>query len=777
MAKRNFDFKQFMLQKGDRVGIIVAGSLTVLLVALGITLMASADGSLTPGGNAEKLQKITDQKKKDLDTRTLPKEEADKQALVPPDLIVKDKPLYPNYDARKFDFADGVFLGEGDINDKRRAPGILVPTEMIARVVNVQAAFYMFSGDHDEIGVLVNPPPHKEKDKKDKGGALAGMYGRMQGNKNIGSMPSMPMMGAGGGPGRPGGPPGGSSGGPPGGKMPGSGAYGGMYGPSMQSMRPGGTSPDDKKVIKFVKFDELDKLQGAVFAENLLPMRVAEIVGSFPLKDQMEEFQKALHVRTSGELFDTARPQFAFLGLNVQKRILAADGKRVIYDWADLDLDQAYKWWALNNGRRYEPEDPDLQPILQWSSGLVMKRPQQVAEASQPYPPLEKELASISASLKKIQESGKKTTAPKNPFVDSSDLSPFKEDAQVGGYIGGKEMMEGFPGGPGGGKLPPGGGQIRPGTGAGGGGLDGAEGSNPTNPYAGQHLEAPDCALIRFIDILIEPGMVYQYRVQIRMTNPNWKRKDVREDLSRDKELISPWYELPEKLFVPEEVEYFAVDMKQVENETKVAHKKFQSKGWPEKNQAVLQIHRWVPAINVRPSAPTLPVGEWSIAERVPVYRGEHVGLPRQVDPVKIPVWMYDQAAFALAANPTGLAQFRHLIAVPFSAGRNDALLVDFSGGEVPYKLSTGGDKDGGSSVTDKKDKAPTELLILTAEGKLIVRDGDLDKEDKTRTDRVEQWHKRIEELEKKGKPDKKGDGLFDNKGPGGGAGGGGGGA
>src|SRR5262249_57046242 len=118
------------------------------------------------------------------------------------------------------------------------------------------------------------------------------------------------------------------------------------------------------------------------------------------------------------------------------------------------------------------------------------------------------------------------------------------------------------------GKSPLGGGPLKPGTGS---GVDGGEGAGPTNPYTGQHLEAPDCALIRFLDIYIEPGMVYQYRIQIRMTNPNYKRKDVREDLARDKELNSPWYELPEKLFVPEELEYFAVDMKQLDS------KKFQT--------------------------------------------------------------------------------------------------------------------------------------------------------------------------------------------------------
>ena len=64
MAKMNFDFKQFLLQKGERVGLYVAAGLAVLLIALGVILLAGRDGSLSAGANAAAMQKDTEDKEK-----------------------------------------------------------------------------------------------------------------------------------------------------------------------------------------------------------------------------------------------------------------------------------------------------------------------------------------------------------------------------------------------------------------------------------------------------------------------------------------------------------------------------------------------------------------------------------------------------------------------------------------------------------------------------------------------------------------------------------------
>src|SRR6266849_347232 len=62
MAKINFDFKQFMLQKGERVGLYVAAGLAVLLIALGVILLAGRNGSLSPGANAADMRTLTENK-------------------------------------------------------------------------------------------------------------------------------------------------------------------------------------------------------------------------------------------------------------------------------------------------------------------------------------------------------------------------------------------------------------------------------------------------------------------------------------------------------------------------------------------------------------------------------------------------------------------------------------------------------------------------------------------------------------------------------------------
>jgi hypothetical protein len=50
----------------------------------------------------------------------------------------------------------------------------------------------------------------------------------------------------------------------------------------------------------------------------------------------------------------------------------------------------------------------------------------------------------------------------------------------------------------------------------------------------------PDYCLLRVIDVTVQPGKVYQYRLRVRMANPNYGRKDVAApELARDRELCS----------------------------------------------------------------------------------------------------------------------------------------------------------------------------------------------------------------------------------------------
>jgi hypothetical protein len=488
------------------------------------------------------------------------------------------------------------------------------------------------------------------------------------------------------------------------------------------------------------------------YAEKMVPMHVAMIVGSFPLKSQIEEFQRSLHAHSSGELFGP-KPDFRFLGIKVQRRTITADGRET--EWNDLPIEDVAKWWALNNGRRAEPESDDLRTILQWSNHLAMPRPKQFDD-SPPYPPLESQLSKIKFTIEELNKLQKPPVAPNNPFTDSENLDPY----DLSHVAGGKEM----PGEPGKGPTTP-----NPGTGP---GTDGPErGGAPTNPWAGQQLQTPEFGLIRFLDIYLDPGKTYEYQVKVLMANPNYKRKDVREDLAAVDHLESPWTLVSQKLTVPEEIHYFAVDQRTLE--PKDSKHKFDGIRAPDgKYQTVLQIHKWLAYASPKKDSPNYPVGDWSIAEREVVYRGERIG---QVHPVEVPIWMFDQAQFVLMTNPAErLSKDKHKISVSFGAA-TDAVLVDFTGAAVSYRRIAESKEDGGAPATvEVKDTAPPQVLILSPEGRLLVHDVDADKEDKDRIARLEAWRKRIEDIEKKNetKPGKPGDDIFTRPGGPGGSGG-----
>jgi hypothetical protein len=738
MAKIDFDFKQFMLQKGERVGLYVAAGLAVLLIVLGVLMLAGRDGSLSPGANAAGMQTITKEKEQKILNNKPSDQKLAELVAMDPVIAAGGKDMEKKYQSGWFLLSNLFFPPISNLDERRREPRVLQPTEFLTKAFGIQAQFYMFNDDMTGLYVLANPPPPKEKDDKKKprgsGTNPADLYG--------GKMMQGMMRGAGG--------PGGGSGAgmPP--SMKGGGPGGMNFGPGKFG---GSATHADKKIVTLVKFEDLKSGGAAVYAEKLVPMHVAMIAGSFPLKSQIEEFQKALHAHSSGELFG-AKADFRFMGIKVQRRTITLDGKEA--EWNDLPIEDAAKWWALNNGRRAEPENPDLLPILQWSNHLAMPRPKQFDD-SPPYPALEMELATIKKSLAGLKD--KPAVVPSNPFTNSENIDPY----DLSHLAGGKDM----PGESGNGQVAP------KGPGGGGGGADGPDGKDgaPTNPWAGQQVHTPEFALIRFLDIYLDPGKTYEYRVKVLMHNPNYKRKDVREDLAANDHLESEWTPVPQKLTVPEEIHYFAVDQKLVE--PKESKHKFEEIHTPVAGQTVLQIHKWLTFESPKKDATSYPVGEWSIAERELVYRGERIG---QVHPVEVPVWMFDQAQFVLMTNPAErLNRDKHKIHVSFGAVNTDAVLIDFTDPVVSYKRTGESNEDGGAPVPlEVKDTVSQQVLILSPEGRLLVHDTDADKSDKERKERLEAWRKKIEDMQKKGenKPGKPDDPFSKPGGPGGPGGG-----
>jgi hypothetical protein len=253
----------------------------------------------------------------------------------------------------------------------------------------------------------------------------------------------------------------------------------------------------------------------------------------------------------------------------------------------------------------------------------------------------------------------------------------------------------------------------------------------------------PDKGLIRFLDVTVKPGHTYQYSVKVLLANPNHNKKDLREiayaDLGKPKTLESAWV-ITAPVRVGPEIYFYNVDQLLVEGRKDFFQKKLRGTEMQDAgNQRVaIQVHRFLGKIkDIQEN--DWDIGDWAIAERLLVPRGEYIG--RHVD-VEMPAWNAQLDDFELinsksrskaAAGQTGT------VTLDFSTRSHPdsrALVVDFQGGQVGPEESA------------------TELLIIGPDGKLAVRNSrdDIDPENPQaveRESRLELLRERIQELKR----------------------------
>jgi hypothetical protein len=317
------------------------------------------------------------------------------------------------------------------------------------------------------------------------------------------------------------------------------------------------------------------------------------------------------------------------------------------------------------------------------------------------------------------------------------------------GYGGGR--MPGMPGGPGG--------QMPGGPGTGGPGMGGPMGGGTlttTNPLPVDNL------LIRFLDTEVEPGLSYQYRVSVKIRNPNYNKpeKVSRKDLAAEEFVISKPFQVRQTLRVPYENFLFAYSPKKYEGNVTTLTEPFKGtsgttvqadllrkmaevKDVTEGRKAVVQVQKWVEQTmfgEVRE-----PVGAWVQAE-LPVGVGEYIGKKMLVE---LPLWRATLGAHVLTP-PNENAKLKLIknwpAKTPEPLGRpvdftTNHVLLDFEGGKVNSKV-------GGQTVTDE---AGTELLILREDGKIEVRKEVVDAERKDRVGREKGWKDWIDLVKKSG--------------------------
>lgn len=699
MATKNFNWKLFMVQKGERVAVGVAGGLLLLILLCQVL----PDGSFLKAGpakNAETLKKAAQNLNQQL-VSGIPGP-ADK----PTDEEVAGRP-FEVVIAKPAQFASAPLFEAPvpTLNANRRQPELLVPVEGKAKVIQAQVWQYIFDGDKIKVrlggpmdaqgpmpgGTATDPRILEQQKQREALQRLLTSQRSRQGLKSL--------------------------------------KREGMKAPTTNDF----ADPNVKVVTEFVPFEQLGEKKNASLIKTIRPVNMVEIVAAFPYREQVEEFKRQLHTTSdevlkeeshedeeipaddaTGTALKTKLNSFRFLGVVVERRQVDLQGRPLFPDegkdkgYKEINPGEGFKTLLVQSLGQTQPEDPDHEKLL--LDGLVMYRPL----AAREYPALEKELDKIKTTVEKLKKANKAAgAAPRtNPRPDNFGTFSRPPVTLPGGE-------QGASGGP-----RPSGAQQKPGLGA-------AHGS------AGAADEPPDYCLIRVIDVTVKPGESYQYRIRVRMANPNLGRDDVADSFDavmtneNNKELKpSPtkgtWFVVPDVVSLPADMHYYVVDQKAVDGQ---GYKGNNARGTVSREQTVLQIHKFIENAGTG-QAKNIPVGEWSVAERVILSRGEIIDRPVRTP---MPIYFEDEEKWKLAQTKDLGANPDPGIDVPFEGVKgHPAILVDFDGGTA-------------------KEPGGQEVLILGPDGRLRAHYAEADKENPERKKLLQEWRDRLEATNKQG--------------------------
>jgi hypothetical protein len=798
MALKDVQWKQFFIEKGERVGLGITVILMVVILVMSLFLPDHGFLLPGPGDNAGQINKSSDFVATRQHSAT--PAEADKPPPIPAVPV--------SFEITKFDDpgeyrTTKLWLPPPAGSTKRRMPELFQPDEGTAKVAFSQIRSFVFSplGDNPYGTIMIleggsgaaqvsnaqqsgNAPSGRVLARYARGPAPGGFTAPTGGGGGGplgiggGGGGGGPLgIGGGGGGGGPLGIGGGGGGGGPlgiggggGGPIgigaggPGVGGFGGNIGSRQaNAARAGqlntGVGADDRGAMR-TRFIEVDKITEANlprFAEKVVPLRQVIVCAAFPYRKQVEEFQRKLRLPSSGAVLgeaseehdadDTVLPAFRFLGVDVQRRTVSPEGKP-LDSWQTLDLAAAIKPFIIANGTRFEDdpkEPPELSSLI--VDGLWMPLLRQFTEENKynKYPAVEMELRHIQKTLQDLKgKEVEQIVTSSNPILDKDDFNPFRPRAP---------RKRSAPPGPAGAS-----GTARPrpaveaAEAAGGGpGRRGYRGAAIPTP---QGSVLPEYVLVRVVDVNIDPGKIYEYRLHVRMANPNYKRNAevLSPSYAVEPELVpakdrkdSDWFVVPTKVSVPPEFYYYAVDQKDMDAALGRPYGGIHARDTVYRDGTVFQIHRWLEDAAREGSNLPVWVGEWTVAERVLVSKGEFIG---RTETVAVPVWSPPRADFVLAVPQAqaGSSRRRELgIEVDFKLPNDDAILVDFEGGNQEFKRKSR--RDDRPETVKVDDRTGTEVLIVSSDGRVMARDNIEDALNADRVKRLDQWRDRVREV------------------------------
>ncbi|HVS38664.1 MAG TPA: hypothetical protein VMS17_24120 [Gemmataceae bacterium] len=795
MNFKNFDYKQFFFDYGEKVGLAAAGFIALLL---GMWLFWPGNGlfATSAASRGEELNGYTEKVKQALSkNKPAPWSPEQKDTGESPPGDVKERLGAFAFDLMPSDQIERDFRVDGLFNPRqsgpvgRQMPVVLAPIESDSALVRFQMPGLMYSVVNDKEYLLTIKLP--------TGSSGPGGAGPM--NPNSGGTGGG-MMGPRGGPGNPNG----------GGQLQGS-----NYGKRKGLLRKREETDADKADHDFDTAWKLveDVKEGT---DNLamlpVPVRGGEIVATFPYKAEVQEFMDRLGLNSLEDVLnntetikdekgqDVVVHTFRFDGVAVERREVDAQGRPVAATpdggWQPLEatMTDAYKANVIVSGgaRNLQKETRYAKVAI---PGLTLSKlptvggyedlpPDLRRLVHEDLPNIEDNLKKLKAEVDDLNKDPSKNVA-KPAFTQDPgniwNLNGSNDQGGAGGTSGGTMGPGGKPSGPPSGSTGgPGGNPNNPNGGAGGRGIPGGAGI-PGNPMGGDNAkiqgDVPDYVLIRLFDFTdMDPGKTYQYRIRVKMANPNYGRKDVAsQGVAQGKELMEKpadkdWYVVPQLLTAAPDLYIYAVDQLKLDPKEPKEPRDKDAPPPPPKltmptiksdgTQTALQIQKWVPALPGK-NRSQLNIGDWVIAERVPATRGEPIAGRERVE---VPYWRYQQNRFMMATDqpPPKPPADKHFVAtedVPFMADDQEPILVDFRGGAVPYARTHPKPDDGAAPPAEAPimDTAPEEILLYTADGKLLARNGAKDMEDPDRIKRLKDVRDWIDAVKKAkgGKDDK----------------------
>ncbi len=760
-------FKGFLLEKGEKVGVLVAASVGALLAVWGLLNWLGMEESKSSEALAKGMISSADQVKGKLNEKVAPLPDptgAIAQALTPA-MVAKADPLPSLFDPHKPPDnrrinPEIVKISEGQIDVvylKIRSNDVVLEFDKDRTTVKrirlgvLTTRKEELKGDlgkyaSDLVGKVKNPSPPTAVGNAGFGfpsgppgmGAMGGF--NPYANKGGFPMGAMGAMGALGAP-----PPPGNKGGfPPMGAM---GALGvppmvpGVGGGSEGAFENGSTAFTlgagfERRDVQYVEANADDEqalekeINGRPLADTIRPERMAVIQASFPYKEQLEKIRIALRLKNLDEVFTNQDAIPVFAGFEVQRRVIDRFGKPVVpqgskEEWNPLpyllnghELNMV-KLWA-------NPEEKDHQWVmLDPTNRLVVSLPYPLAGK---YPSLR--LQSLLSTIEKRKSANKTPVAPPVP-------SRFKFEDSQGLFGGGTQRpaaKNSFFGGQG--DAPPAGAYNPFGK------KDGKD--ENMGGVASPAVEYPENVLLRFHDNTIEEGYEYEYRVRVLMLNPNFEKKDLVQVEDDAKVKILPanpydgWVQIPGRASIKREKTFYAIDSLQTYEE-KTATKPVAA------NEVGLQFHQWV--LRLKTSARTQePVGDWVLTE-MKATKGTFVG-GSVVTP--LPLWDSSYSDFSLKQIPGEKAPVGKDKEVPRGV-KIDPLpqrpfVLDIRGGKVVERVPVPG-----KTTRDVFDESAIEVVLISPDGTDIqIRSTALDKPNLDRKAREEKWLTWVKEVKTK---------------------------